>query len=139
MHVDLGFGPSVVAPLAHKYAHWDGGGQPRGLAGEEIAPAARIVAIAGDSEIFHRLGGLDEMAGVIRRRAGRWYEPGLARRFVAAAPALTAGLDGVSSWGAVLAAEPPPRRCLAGGEVDSAPTPPADFVVLESAYVAPRS
>jgi len=136
---ELGFGASVVVALGQTYAHWDGGGQPPGLAGDEIAQAARIVAIAGDAEIFHRLGGLDAMAGVIRRRAGRWYDPGLAHRFVAAAPALTAGLEGVASWDAVLAAEPTPGRRLSGDEVDAALTALADFVDLKSPYFSRHS
>jgi HD-GYP domain-containing protein (c-di-GMP phosphodiesterase class II) len=136
---ELGFGAAVVAALGQTYAHWNGGGQPRGLAGEEIAPAARIVAIAGDAEIFHRLGGLDAMAGVIRRRAGRWYDPSLARRFLAAARALTAGLDGVTSWDSVLAAEPAPGRRLSGDEVDAALTALADFVDLKSPYFSRHS
>ena len=136
---ELGFGAAVVAALGQTYAHWNGGGQPRGLAGEEIAPAARIVAIAGDAEIFHRLGGLDAMAGVIRRRAGRWYDPSLAHRFLAAARALTAGLDGVTSWDSVLAAEPAPGRRLSGDEVDAALTALADFVDLKSPYFSRHS
>ena len=135
----LGFGDSVVTALGQTYAHWDGGGQPRGLAGEGIAPAARIVAIAGDAEIFHRLDGLDAMAGVIRRRAGRWYDPALTRRFLAAAPALTAGLEGVTSWDAVLAAEPSPSRRLSDGDMDAALTALADFVDLKSPYFSRHS
>src|ERR671923_2217678 len=38
--------------------HWDGGGQPRGLAGEEIPLLGRILCLAQTAEIFHAEGGV---------------------------------------------------------------------------------
>ena len=136
---ELGFGESVIAALGQTYARWDGGGMPRKLGGERIALAARIVTLAGDAEIFHRLGGVDAMAGVIRRRAGSWYDPELSRRVLASAPALTGTLGDVTSWDAVLAAEPVEGRRLTESEVDSALVALADFVDLKSPFFSGHS
>ena len=136
---ELGFGESVIAALGHTYAHWDGGGSPRRLAGERIALAARIVTLAGDAEIFHRLGGADAMTAVIRRRAGSWYDPELSRRFVALGDELTVDLGDATSWDAVLAAEPISGRCLNETEVDAALAALADFVDLKSPFFSGHS
>jgi HD-GYP domain-containing protein (c-di-GMP phosphodiesterase class II) len=136
---DLGFGESVVAALGHTYAHWDGAGQPRGLHREGISLAARIVTLTGDAEVFHRLGGMDALAAVIRRRAGSWYDPGLAREFLERASALTAALDGAASWDAVLAAEPAGGRFLDESSVDTALLAMADFVDLKSPFFSGHS
>ncbi len=136
---ELGFGESVIAALGQTYARWDGGGVPRKLGGERIALAARIVTLAGDAEVFHRLGGIDAMNAVVRRRAGSWYDPQLSGRFIAAAPALTAALGDVTSWDAVLAAEPAGGRRLTGTEVDTALVALADFVDLKSPFFSGHS
>jgi HD-GYP domain-containing protein (c-di-GMP phosphodiesterase class II) len=136
---DLGFGEAVIAALGQTYAHWDGGGQPRRLAGERIALTARIVTLAGDAEVFHRLGGVETMTEVIRRRAGSWYDPALCRRFVAAVHRLVEGLGEATSWDAVLAAEPVAGRCLDAAGVDAALAALADFVDLKSPFFSRHS
>ena len=57
--------------------HWDGHGQPRWLAGEEIPLLGRILCIAQTVEIFHAAGGLDDAYAVADRRSGTWFDPGL--------------------------------------------------------------
>lgn len=42
----LGLGREVVEAIVCHHERWDGGGYPRGLAGEEIPLAARLVAVA---------------------------------------------------------------------------------------------
>jgi putative nucleotidyltransferase with HDIG domain len=57
--------------------HWDGGGQPRGLRGEEIPLLGRILCLAQTVEIFHAHGGVDAAIAVARRRSGHWFDPAL--------------------------------------------------------------
>jgi HD-GYP domain-containing protein (c-di-GMP phosphodiesterase class II) len=57
--------------------HWDGGGQPRGLRGEEIPLLGRILCLAQTVEIFHAAGGARAAWRVARRRRGRWFDPAL--------------------------------------------------------------
>jgi HD-GYP domain-containing protein (c-di-GMP phosphodiesterase class II) len=57
--------------------HWDGGGQPRSLRGEEIPLLGRILCLAQTAEIFHAHGGVGAAWGIARRRRGRWFDPAL--------------------------------------------------------------
>jgi hypothetical protein len=57
--------------------HWDGGGQPQGLRGEEIPLLGRILCLAQTAEIFHAAGGVKAACAVARRRRGRWFDPAL--------------------------------------------------------------
>jgi HD-GYP domain-containing protein (c-di-GMP phosphodiesterase class II) len=57
--------------------HWDGGGQPRGLRGEEIPLLGRILCLAQTAEIFHRESGVSAVVRVARKRRGGWFDPGL--------------------------------------------------------------
>jgi HD-GYP domain-containing protein (c-di-GMP phosphodiesterase class II) len=61
--------------------HWDGRGQPAGLAGEEIPLLGRILCLAQTVEIFHAAGGVKAAWGVARRRSGRWFDPELVAAF----------------------------------------------------------
>jgi HD-GYP domain-containing protein (c-di-GMP phosphodiesterase class II) len=63
--------------------HWDGRGQPRGLAGDEIPLLGRILCLAQTVEIFNSTFGNDGAYEVARRRSGHWFDP-----------ALVAALDG---------------------------------------------
>jgi len=92
--------------------HWDGGGQPVGLAGEEIPLLGRVVGLAQSVEIFHAAGGPRAAWAVARRRSGRWFDPALVdalgavrrdREFWA-----TLAVSDVAAW------EPPGRRLAVG-------------------------
>ena len=72
--------------------HWDGGGQPRGLRGEQIPPLGRILCFAQTVEIFHAAGGVAAARKVARRRRGGWFEPALVT-------ALEAIRDDAEFWG----------------------------------------
>ena len=63
--------------------HWDGRGQPDGLAGDEIPLLARILCLAQTVEIFHAAGGVKAARRVARRRRGRWFDPALVDAFLA--------------------------------------------------------
>jgi HD-GYP domain-containing protein (c-di-GMP phosphodiesterase class II) len=57
--------------------HWDGRGQPRGLAEEQIPLLGRILCLAQTVEIFHADGGVDAAYAVAARRSRGWFDPGL--------------------------------------------------------------
>jgi HD-GYP domain-containing protein (c-di-GMP phosphodiesterase class II) len=61
--------------------HWDGGGQPRGLRGEEIPLPGRILCLAQTAEIFHAAGGVRAAWRVVRARRGGWFDPALVDAF----------------------------------------------------------
>src|SRR5690349_1346205 len=71
----LGFEAPIIVALGQLYERWDGRGLPRGLKGEEIAPAVLIVALAQDALTVRRLGGVDAAVGMARQRSGGAYDP----------------------------------------------------------------
>jgi HD-GYP domain-containing protein (c-di-GMP phosphodiesterase class II) len=132
----LGLGPGVVDALAHAYERWDGGGLPDGLAGEAIPVAVRVVVVARDAVLWHRLAGGDEALRVLAARRGRAYDPAVVdavRR--AGIPAD----DGEPVWEEVLAAEPAPGHRIGGEALDRALSAVGDFADLRSRWTRGRS
>lgn len=75
----------VIAASHHE--RWDGGGYPRGLAGEEIPLLGRVVALAdvfdalGQSRPYKKAWPLDRILAHIRENAGRHFDPALVDAF----------------------------------------------------------
>ena len=78
----LGFGPAVAAGVRALDEHWNGKGRPEGLAGAAIPLIARIGLLAQVADVFHTVGGAEAACAEVRRRAGSWFDPELAARFL---------------------------------------------------------
>jgi HD-GYP domain-containing protein (c-di-GMP phosphodiesterase class II) len=63
--------------------HWDGTGQPYGLAGDEISIVGRVGCVAQNAELFLAAGGQTAMRKMLGGRRGRWFEPDLADALLA--------------------------------------------------------
>jgi HD-GYP domain-containing protein (c-di-GMP phosphodiesterase class II) len=98
----LGLEPETAEAIRALDEHWDGGGQPRGLQGDEIPLLGRILCLAQTAEVFHASGGVRAAWHVARTRRGRWFDPALVDAFagVCADRAFWAGLaqDDVAAW-----------------------------------------
>jgi HD-GYP domain-containing protein (c-di-GMP phosphodiesterase class II) len=98
----LGFERETAEAIRALDEHWDGGGQPRGLRGEEIPLLARILCLAQTVEIFHRAAGVDAAYRVARGRRGGWFDPALvdALKTVAGDRAFWDSLDAtpIAAW-----------------------------------------
>lgn len=57
--------------------HWDGRGQPYGLAGRDIPLAARIAGLAQTFEVFLATNGVDGAFDMAGARRGSWFDPEL--------------------------------------------------------------
>ena len=57
--------------------HWDGGGHPRRLQGDEISLLGRICCLAQTVEVFFSTSGMLAALDVAERRRGRWFDPQL--------------------------------------------------------------
>ena len=75
--LDLGLSPATAAAIRAMDEHWDGGGMPAGLRGDEIPLLAQIIGLAQVLEIFWQEHGRQAALDVVRERSGRWFSPAL--------------------------------------------------------------
>ena len=73
----LGLGERTAGAIRTLDEHWDGHGQPEGLAREEIPLLGRILCLAQTVEIFNAARGAHAACRVALRRSGRWFDPDL--------------------------------------------------------------
>ena len=71
----LGFGRGAAETVRALEEHWDGHGHPLGLKGEQIPLAARVLGLAQILEVFSAGGGPYAGLALVRRRAGKWFDP----------------------------------------------------------------
>lgn len=135
----LGFEGGIIAALGQLYERWDGKGLPNGLKGEQVGVSVRVVTLAQDAVIFHRLGGTEAAVQTARERRGGAYDPRMADLFCQRAEQLLAGLDDEPTWDGVLSLEPGQRRYLAVAEFDAACRAVADFTDIKSPYTLNHS
>ena len=109
----LGLSDATAEAIRALDEHRDGRGQPRGLRGEEIPLAGRILCLAQTAEIFHAAGGVEAARKVAHRRRGAWFDPDL----VDALDATTSDREFWASVpGAEVAAWEPASRLLVADE-----------------------
>jgi HD-GYP domain-containing protein (c-di-GMP phosphodiesterase class II)/DNA-binding CsgD family transcriptional regulator len=135
----LGLDRDVRATLFQTFERWDGKGVPSGSKGEEILLAARIVNLADVLEVFHRVAGQDGAVAVARERSGTQFAPSVVGVVLTEASTLFTDLAGVTSWDAVIAAEPGLARLLTEDELDSALEAIADFIDVKSPFTLGHS
>ena len=111
----LGLGPGVRDGLYQAFERWDGKGTPQGLATEDICLPARLAEVAHQAVIFDRLGGPEAAVAVVRRRAGGWFDPGVAEAFARFGADILDEIGSRDVWEAVLEAEPAPPRTIGTG------------------------
>jgi diguanylate cyclase (GGDEF)-like protein len=70
------FLPELVEILRHHHEHWDGGGEPDGLKGDDIPLLARILGVAEAFESLVRSGASPlEAADRLNEASGKVYDP----------------------------------------------------------------
>ncbi len=88
---------------------WDGKGMPRGIGGEGIPPAARILHAARDAAAFHAVGGVELVEEMAERSNGAGLEPSIAALLREQARELIGRVSAEDAWERVVALEPRPR------------------------------
>jgi HD-GYP domain-containing protein (c-di-GMP phosphodiesterase class II) len=123
--------------------HWDGGGIPDGIAGEEIPLLARIMGIAQAVEVELTRGGARHALEVLQSRAGTWFDPSLVADLVVAVsdPGFWEGLDGEGDVHAVLAPLEPGDRLIVADDtrLDRVAEAFARVIDAKSPYTARHS
>ena len=125
---------AVLEALGHAYEQWDGRGWPGELSGAEVPVATRVAVLAEFVEVAHRVGGVQAAKDLARKRAGKQFDPALARVIVDDGELILAGLDDVATWQAVVEAEPALAVVLSGERFDAALAAIANFIDLKSPY-----
>ncbi|MGZ4172887.1 MAG: HD domain-containing phosphohydrolase [Solirubrobacteraceae bacterium] len=124
----------VLDALLGAYEQWDGRGWPGELRGDAVPLASRLAQLSEYVEVAHRVGGADAVRTLVRERGGTQFDPELAALVDRDADVLLAGLDTVSTWDAVIGAEPSLAVVLAADRFDAALEAIANFVDLKSPY-----
>ena len=128
----LGLGGEVYKPLQHVFTRWDGKGVPSTIAGERIAPLARLFHLADSVEVIHRADGVDAAVDVARARRGTQFAPAVVDAFCRASGEVLAGLEAVTDWNELIGSEPGLQQRLTGEQLDAALEAIADFTDLRS-------
>lgn len=130
----LGLPEEIRENLGQLYERWDGHGLPRGLKGEEVKLAVRLVTLAQEVVALLEARGLDEMIEIIKKRRGGACEPELTDLFIAHAQRLTRGLDGAIDREMILALEPVPHALLDEDAAEEAYLAIADMVDMRMPF-----
>jgi HD-GYP domain-containing protein (c-di-GMP phosphodiesterase class II) len=134
----LSLSPGVRVGLGAAFEQWNGQGLPNGLSGEQIPLAARIVFLARDLEVLHRLRGSEDTRAVVRARRGHAYDPRVADAFLDK-PEVLEVVEATSPWEAVLNLEPEPRPWIPESRLDAVLEVFADFIDLKSPFTSGHS
>ena len=138
----LGFPDATARAVYALDEHWDGGGHPDGLAGEEISILARIASIAQTVDVFAVERGVDAAMAMLRDRRGRWFEPRLVDEVLTwrADRAWWALMRGPEAGDAVLEAEPDDRlRPVDDDGLDAIAGAFAEIIDAKSPYTSSHS
>ena len=108
------FSQGVAAGIQNLDEHWDGGGQPLGLAGAAIPVYARIALLAQVVDVFQTANGIEAARREVASRSGGWFDPQLAAAFarVAARTEFWEALRSESLQQTIFALEPAQRSTL---------------------------
>src|SRR5829696_3646064 len=135
----LGLDRKVRESLYQTFERWDGKGFPAEAEGDVILMPASLVNLAGVVEVFHRNGGVDAAIGVARERSGSQFDPAVVDVFCADARQLFSDIDPLTTWPAVIDAEPALEIVLSDDELESALEAIADFTDLKSPWTIGHS
>lgn len=130
----LGLPGAVQRGLYQTMERWDGKGGPRHLAKDETVLAARFALLASRAVIFARSGGPDLAAAMLRKWAGKVFDPALVDAFLCYEPLLLRDAT-VDAWQAVVEAEPQPHLWISEAQLDEVAHAFADMVDLKIPFL----
>lgn len=131
--------PGVAQCVAALFERWDGRGIPGELSGDAIPIPARLVAVARDVDVFHRMGGWALVVAVLRRRRAAAYDPAAVDVLLTHGERWPKEADAESVWDMALAAEPRPPVLVGRVRLEGLLRALADFADLKSPYTLGHS
>jgi HD-GYP domain-containing protein (c-di-GMP phosphodiesterase class II) len=138
----LGFSDAVAEGIHSLDEHWNGGGYPNHLLGQEIPMFSRIANLCQTLEVFYEARGEEDALEAVQARSGRWFDPELvaATMSLSKQGILWLGLDSKDLLENVLAMEPEERRLIAtDATVDSICLAFADIIDAKSPFTYQHS
>src|SRR3984957_4380883 len=138
----LGFSDSVAEGIHSLDEHWNGGGYPNHLLGEEIPMFSRIANLCQTLEVFYEARGEEDALDAVQSRSGRWFDPELvaATMSLSKQGILWLGLDSKDLLENVLGMEPEGRRLIGDdAAVDSICLAFADIIDAKSPFTYQHS
>ncbi|MEA3092754.1 MAG: hypothetical protein QOJ04_4096 [Caballeronia sp.] len=135
----LGFDDAVVRNLGQLYERWDGKGLPKGLKGEAISPAVRVVTLAQDAILLSEVHGTESTFAIIAGRRGGAYDPKMVDVFLPLASSLLVQIEDPPTLDHVLTLEPRPQAMLSAEAFDEACVSIADFIDIRAPMYAGHS
>lgn len=134
----IGVGDVAARAITELDEHWDGGGYPAGVSGDEISVAGRVLCLAQTAEVFWQHGGPRAACEIARQRRGTWFDPSLVDALVALEP--DADFWNSLQTPSVAALEPPDRMLVADEtRLDRVAHAFASIVDAKSPYTAHHS
>ena len=130
----LGLDAGIRRALPQAFERWDGKGVPDGLRGDRIEPVMRIVQIADDVEVAHRVGGVPGALTMLRARRGSEFDPELVDLLEGHATEILGDLDAIDAWSAVIEGCAALDRRLDDAELTAALEVFADYADLKSPW-----
>lgn len=113
----IGFPEQTAAAIRNLDEHWDGGGHPDGLRGEEIPLLSRICGLAQTIEVFYSNFGPERAEHIARIRRKKWFDPALVDAFLVDAKTIWEALAVPDLTGVISALEPEDRTIEATPEL----------------------
>jgi len=126
----------VQRSLGEENVRWDGFAAPKGFSRNDIPISGRIVLVARDVEVLHRVGGKERVRAALKARNGHAYDPAVAGAMLQHLNEAMAAIEVTSPWEAVLQREPEPRPWVPESRLESVLETFADFVDMKSPWTA---
>ena len=71
----IGLGEVAARAIRDLDEHWDGGGYPAGISGDQISLGGRVLCLAQTAEVFWEHGGARAACEIARKRRRTWFDP----------------------------------------------------------------
>jgi putative nucleotidyltransferase with HDIG domain len=136
------FSENVIAAIRSFDEHWNGGGMPAGLKGEEIPIYSRIALVAQVVDVFQMTNGVDAAQREIAHRTGTWFDPRIADAFerVGALPEFWTTLRSDELQMSIFALEPAQERSFVDEDyLDDIAAAFSQVIDSKSSYTAGHS
>ena len=136
------FSEGVVAAIRSFDEHWNGGGMPNGLRGEQIPIYSRIALMSQIVDVFQMANGIEAAKREILNRTDTWFDPLLSAAFerVAAKPEFWTTLRSEDLQMAIFALEPAQERSFVDDDyLDDIAAAFAEVIDSKSPYTSGHS